>query len=184
MYKPIDRKLTVALCEIIKKNDKRKMTVSYLCRKAGIARATFYLHYKSFDEFIETEKKYIIRKLLKEAFFLLMCDDKELKNAVKKENLIFDEYDCILLGYFTSNENCIEFGSKAFLNAEKFFSDSDIPKALAEKMLSGMHKGYEAFFAGYICIVYFCLSNYDETRFRKEIEICRCLFKLLITNDK
>ncbi len=183
MCKPLDRKLTVALCEIIKKNDKRKMTVSFLCRKADIARATFYLHYKSFDDFIESTKVIIIKKIVKEAMILLRCDDKELKHAVKKENFIFDECDYILLDYFTSNENCIEFGSKAFLNAEKIFSETEIPVIMSEKIKSGLHKGYEAFFAGYICMVYFGLSDYDEARFCKEIERCRNLFNLLIMKN-
>lgn len=182
MCKPLDRKLIVALCELIKKNDERKLIVSNLCKKADISRATFYLHYKNFDEFREALKDYIIDKILNQAFILLLCEDRELKNAVKKENLIFDEYDNILLGYFTSNENCIEFGSKAFLNAEKYLQKLDISESLYEKMISD-DKTYTVFFAGYACLVYFGLSDYDETRFRKEMERCRCLFKLIITSD-
>ncbi len=159
------------------------MTVSFLCRKADIARATFYLHYNSFDDFIESIKMIIIKKLVKEAMILLMCDDKDLKHAVKKDNFIFDEYDYILLKYFTSNENCIEFGSNVFLNAEKIFAETDIPVIMAEKITSGLHKGYEAFFAGYICMVYLGLCEYNEAWFGKEIERCRNLFNLLIMKN-
>lgn len=178
MCRPLEQKLTVALCDIIKKNDERKMTVTNLCRKADVSRAAFYLHYKDFDEFLEIIKDDIIKKAIKEAYMLLFCDDSELPNAVKKENIIFDEYDYILLNYFTSNENCIEFGSKAFNNAEEYFLVAEIHELLKNR-LSACQYCYEAFFAGYVCIVYFGLSDYDEVRFRKEIEKCRSIFNLI-----
>ncbi len=178
MCRPLEQKLTVALCDIIKKNDERKMTVTNLCKKADISRATFYLHFKSFDDFIETIKDSIIKKVIEEAYILLLCEDNELGSAIKKENIIFDEYDYELLSYFTSNENCIAFGSKAFNNAEEYFLVAKIHEKLKNKM-SDYQYCYEAFFAGYICIVYFGLSDYDETRFRAEMEKCRYIFRLL-----
>ncbi|MBQ7962178.1 MAG: TetR/AcrR family transcriptional regulator [Clostridia bacterium] len=178
MCRPLEQKLTVALCDIIKKNDERKMTVTNLCKKADVSRAAFYLHYKDFDEFTEALKDDIIKKIIKESFLLLMCDDNELSYAVKKENIIFDEYDYMLLSYFTSNEKCIEFGSKAFAHAEEYFDAVDASGMLKNKMTIA-NCGYSAFFAGYICIIYLGLSDYDEVRFRKEIEKCRSIFNLI-----
>ena len=183
MCRPLEQKLTVALCDIIKKNDERKMTVTNLCKKADVSRAAFYLHYSSFDEFVEKIKDEIIKKIIKEAYMLLLCDDSELPNAVKKENIIFNEYDYILLSYFTSNENCIEFGNKAFNNAEEYFLVAEIHELLKNR-LSACQYCYEAFFAGYVCIVYFGLSDYDEARFRKEIEKCRSIFNLIEKSNK
>ena len=53
-----------ALIEILNKKDYEFITIKEICKKAGVNRSTFYLHYNNIDELLSecienTDKKFI-----------------------------------------------------------------------------------------------------------------------------
>ena len=55
-----NQRLIDALCFFVKKNDK-KISVAKICRKSGVSRNTFYLHYQDVDELISFFENSILK---------------------------------------------------------------------------------------------------------------------------
>lgn len=51
-----------AFLELLEKKDFAYITVKEICRKAGVNRSTFYLHYETISDLLEESSQYIIRQ--------------------------------------------------------------------------------------------------------------------------
>ena len=85
MDSAVERKLLKAYNELLRKNAD-KITVTSLCEKADVSRATFYLYYSSINEFTEKCREYIIKKLNAQAKLIITCDESMLHTIKKKKN--------------------------------------------------------------------------------------------------
>ena len=51
-----------ALIQLLNEKDYEYITVKEVCKKAGVNRSTFYLHYESIDDLLEETLEYINKK--------------------------------------------------------------------------------------------------------------------------
>ena len=166
MNKGTNRKLHIAYTELIKKEE--KISVTMLCEKAGVSRATFYLYYRDIDEFIKKSNEYIILKLWDQMELILKTSDKELGNVIKRKNIIFEEHEIELLDYYCSGNRYISFAIHA--------NELIIPrhkKLMTEKWGEEYYNAnadkFDFFLNAFVPLVFFNLINYDEAKFRYEM---------------
>lgn len=102
-----------ALIEILNKKDYEFITIKEICKKAGVNRSTFYLHYDSIDDLLcET-----IENTNKNFF---SCFDENEKDIVKKIQsnkkddliLISPEYLLPYLNYIKENKTVFQVSAK------------------------------------------------------------------------
>lgn len=77
---------------LLNEKDYEYITVKEICKKAGVNRSTFYLHYESIDDLLEETLEYINKKFLD--YFEDTSDFITNINVSSKENLylINDKY--------------------------------------------------------------------------------------------
>lgn len=174
MNESTERKLRVAYSKLIRKQTE-KLTVTDLCKKADVSRATFYIYYKDIEEYIDKLRMHIASRLFGQASKLLLCNDFDFPRLIKKENLILDEYETEILKNMLSGSNYLSFASLAdgrFLREKESspFSDSAWEKHCEE---------IDLFTRGYLIILISGLTNYSEASFRSDMRNCRSYFKNL-----
>ena len=81
-----------ALICLLNEKDYEYITVKEICKKAGVNRSTFYLHYESMDDLLEETLEYVNKKFLD--YFEDTSDFITNINMSSKENLylINDKY--------------------------------------------------------------------------------------------
>ena len=94
-----------SLIQLLNEKDYEYITVKEVCKKAGVNRSTFYLHYESIDDLLEDTQEYINKKFL-DSFE----DTSDFINNIEtstKENLylINDDYLIPYLNYIKENKN-------------------------------------------------------------------------------
>ena len=85
-------KMDEAFLSLLKTKSFEYITVSEICKTAGVNRSTFYLHYETVGDLLEETEKYLIDKFLsyfsedrkKAAFDLYSCDLSELNFITSK----------------------------------------------------------------------------------------------------
>lgn len=94
-----------ALICLLNEKDYEYITVKEICKKAGVNRSTFYLHYESIDDLLEETLEYINKKFLD--YFEDTSDFITNINVSSKENLylINDKYLVPYLNYIKENKN-------------------------------------------------------------------------------
>lgn len=109
-------KMDLALISLLKKKPFEYITVSELCKFAGVNRSTFYLHYETIGDLLEETAEYLINEFF--SFFKIDSAEFILNlSNVKPDNLVFicDEYLNPYLTYIKDNK---EIFSAALLNAK------------------------------------------------------------------
>ena len=181
MDKPINQKLMSAFNELAKK-DEDKISVTSLCKKADIARATFYLYYVNIDEYIDNLRNYIIGKFFEQAKSFIECSEAEIHQIVKKESLILNDTELSLLNYFAGGLKYIPFAMSAdSIIRVGFFKD--VVETEGQEYFEKNKIKLEIFLCGYIAIIFFALTNYDEQKLLFEVKCSRKLFKSLLLNQ-
>lgn len=94
-----------ALICLLNEKDYEYITVKEICKKAGVNRSTFYLHYESIDDLLEETLGFINKKFLD--YFEDTSDFITNINVSSKENLylINDKYLVPYLNYIKDNKN-------------------------------------------------------------------------------
>lgn len=174
MNKPIDIKLIKAYSRLLKKETK-KISVSLLCEKADVSRASFYVYYKSMSEFENKVGIYMMDKFFELSTFLLICSDEDCKKAIKKEDFFFDKYELAILKYMISGSNYLDFATFA----DRYYLEKK-ELSLFSKDVWEKHRSELDFFSrGYLMILILGMTGYMENTFEKDIRKCRTLFRLL-----
>lgn len=177
MDKPINQKLMSAFSELAKK-DEDKISVTSLCKKADIARATFYLYYVNIDEYIDSLRNYVIGKFYLQAKEFITCEENKICYKVKKENLILNDTELSLLDYFAGGLKYIPFAMNADSIIRVGFFQEVFEKE-GERYVEKNKTKLEFFLCGYIAVVYFDLIYYDEQRLLFDLKCSRELFNYL-----
>ncbi len=96
MQSNVELKLRRTLAELADK-EVEKISVSALCEKADVSRASFYIYYKDMDDLIAKTREYIINKLIDQLNIIL-----DIRDGVRndKNRVIFDDDDISLLKGF------------------------------------------------------------------------------------
>lgn len=173
MNESTESKLRIAYASLIRKQGE-KMTVTELCKKADVSRATFYIYYKDIDEYKESLRKHIILKLFEQAALFTCCSDHEFKSVIKKENHIIDEYEIRILDNMLSGANYLSFATVA---NSYYVHKNNYP--FSDYAWEHNREEIDLFTRGYLFILIVDLINYDESLFRSDMRNCRSYFKTL-----
>lgn len=118
-----------ALLCLLEKKDFEYITVKEICKKAGVNRSTFYLHYENVNDLLAETIELINKK------FLLVFQDKKkkIKNipCMKKEDLIFisPEYLTPYLEFIKQNQRIFRTTCR---NPKLFEAEKTFTKMYAE----------------------------------------------------
>lgn len=102
------KKMNLALIALLKKKPLEYITVSELCKTAGVHRSTFYLHYEAIGDLLEETTRYMLDDFL--SYFI---KEKENFNfdfstcELKRLNFICNEYLTPYLEYIKTNKELI-----------------------------------------------------------------------------
>lgn len=102
------KKMNLALIALLKKKPLEYITVSELCKTAGVHRSTFYLHYETIGDLLEETTRYMLDDFL--SYFI---KEKENFNfdfstcELKRLNFICNEYLTPYLEYIKTNKELI-----------------------------------------------------------------------------
>ena len=97
-------KMDMALIELLEEKPFGYITVSDVCRKAGVNRSTFYLHYENTGELLEEATRYLL-----DSFLTCFPDEKGRITdrfsacPLPELNYISEEYLCPYLAYIREN---------------------------------------------------------------------------------
>lgn len=109
MYTNAELKLRKTAAELSKKGVE-SITISALCKKAGISRGAFYLYYQSIEDFTEKTLIYTVEKIDEQLNIFLDAH----KNGRSVSNLIiFTDDDITILRFFIGMHNYMDFSVKA-----------------------------------------------------------------------
>lgn len=126
-------KLDKALLSLLEKKTFEYITVSDLCKEAGVNRSTFYLHYENTSDLLIETTQYVLDGFLSYFDVDTEAEIKKLKECDKKD-LIFirDEYLRPYLSYISDNRRIFA----AVLSRPTEFKFESIFQRLSDNVLN------------------------------------------------
>ena len=126
-------KMDLALISLLKNKSFEYITVSEICKAAGVNRSTFYLHYETIGDLLNETARYLLNDFL--SYF--STDTKSVAFNItncKLDDLIFicDEYLAPYLNYIKDNK---EVFATALLN-NKTLGFEDVYKRMFENIFN------------------------------------------------
>lgn len=164
MQNNVESKLKRTMAELADKNVE-KISVSALCEKAGVSRASFYLYYKDIDDLIVKTREYIINKLDEQLNFILDIEDGVCPD---KCHIVFTEEDLALLKAFTGKHVYWDFA----VDANKIMTPRFKKKMIerwGENYYNENKEIFEFILTGGIATLYVDLLNYDKETYIKNM---------------
>ena len=159
-YKYTAELMDMALIDLLSKKDFEYITVKEICKKAGVNRSTFYLHYETIDDLLSECMEYMTGIFL--SYF--EGEKEKLKSAINKGDkdslfLITPQYIMPYLNFIKENQTIFKVGFAHYdtLGFSKYFSS--IKKEFIEPILNNYsinhkHKMYvfEFYFVGMMAV--------------------------------
>ena len=175
MEKDINAKLMNGFAKILDK----KHSVTLLCEKSGVSRASFYLYYKDFEEFKKEISIYLTQKYFSQIGEFMFCDEEDLPTLLKNENLFFDETQRKLLAYFAEGKNYLSFSYNAYENALPEFM-CFCKEKLGEEFYRENEYRIKYCINGIATLAFFNIVDYDEDKFIFEMTQSRKTIKKVL----
>ena len=122
-------KMDLALISLLKKKTFEYITVSEICKTAGVNRSTFYLHYETIGDLLDETARYLIDDFLMHFTADAETSIRKLKD-LKVEQLVFisEKYLIPYLTYIKDRKNIF----CAVLQNYKIFGYEDVYKHMFE----------------------------------------------------
>lgn len=169
--------LDEALIEMLKIKEYRYITISEICKKAGVNRSTFYLHYEKIDDLLN-EVMIKINNAFADKFVLTKMSGKRNILALNDKILISKEYLIPYLEYIKDNG----FIFKCYKDNPIIFKSDDVFKRINIEIFTPIMnefkvpKDEQAYFVEYYChgilaIVYHWISSDFKEPVEKIFEI-------------
>lgn len=174
MNESTERKLRIAYGKLISRQTE-KITVTDLCKKAEVSRATFYIYHKDIDEYAEGLRKYIILQVYAQATRFMCCSDSDFPKLLRKENHLLDDYEVKILESMLSGANYLNYAILSRL----YYVPEEKNSPFTDYAWENYRDEIELFTRGYIIILIMGLINYDEASFRSDMRNCRSYYKTL-----
>lgn len=126
-------KMDLALISLLKKKTFEYITVSELCKEAGVNRSTFYLHYETIGELLSETARYLLDDFM--SYF--SADTKSISLNLENcelQRLVFicDEYLTPYLSYIKDNKEVF----KTALMYNKTFGFDDVYKRMFKSIFN------------------------------------------------
>lgn len=180
METKIKTRLYEAFAKRVSKTDE-KLSVSILCEKAGVSRASFYIHFKSIDDFETQCRNYIIEKIFEQIYIFMK--HKADPNICQR---ILSDTDIKVLKYFTNRHTYWDFASSANRIIWSKFEKLMIAE-WGEDFYESNKDTFEFALNGSVASLYFDLLDYDDKKFRTNMvyiaNIASELFPLDLINS-
>lgn len=177
MESKIEIKFYETFARWVSKSDE-KLSVSSLCKKADVSRASFYIYYKDIDDFEDKCRDYIIEKLFGQIFIFL-------ENSAKPDicHMIFSDSDIKMLKYFTGKNSYWDFAESGneiiWGNFEKIMTERWGKEYFEANKLT-----FEFALNGSVAALYFDLLNYDKEIFARNMTYITNIMKDLFPYNK
>lgn len=126
-------KMNLALIDLLKKKPFEYITVSEICKTAGVNRSTFYLHYETISDLLNETTRYLLKDFL--SYFSIDIQSVSLNlTACELNELVFicDKY---LTPYLTYIKDHKEVFATALLY-NKIFGFEDVYKQLFKNIFN------------------------------------------------
>ncbi|URZ04316.1 TetR/AcrR family transcriptional regulator [Clostridium felsineum] len=115
-------KLFETAVKLIKEKGYDEVTVSEICEKSGVAKGTFYVHYKSKEDIVKESYYSDMREFVLKKYEELVCKNRKIDIKSKIEKFIISEfmfadhvgYMVTCRAYVTNLSECITGDSKHF----------------------------------------------------------------------
>lgn len=179
MENKVNQRLLCAYAALLEK-PYEKISVTKLCEKADVSRATFYIHYSDLDAFIQKVKEYLLKKFCRQMEIIMLARDTELEELLKKENFVFNDTELNLLRSLALGNNYLDFAKSARKYVIKY---SEVAKKYTgEAYYAENSVKLNYFFNGFFMLLYFSLIDYDEEKVKFEIFGARVIAKNLFSD--
>jgi len=160
----VEEKLRMTLAMLAEK-EKEKISVSALCEKAGVSRASFYIYYEDLDDLINKTRNYIVNRLDKQLSVLLDVKDGK---SFSESSLILTKTDIALLKGFTGKHIYWEFAVEANRIIWPKYEKKMIER-WGEEFYNKNKEKFDFFLNGGIATLYFDLLNFDKSTYVKNM---------------
>ncbi|MBE5756349.1 MAG: TetR family transcriptional regulator [Clostridiales bacterium] len=133
-------KMDNALLSILEVKDFDYITINEVCKKAGVNRSTFYLHYQNLYELLEETINYFMEKLFVKFSSIETISDKQIETAS------FDELFLITPTYLLPYLEFIKENKKLFhvvINKPEIMKSNLIYKNLSKDFLFPIMKRFK-----------------------------------------
>ncbi len=160
----VEEKLRKAIAELSIRNVER-ISVSALCEKAGISRASFYLYYKDLDDFISKIREYVINKLDEQLNIILDIKDGIFANEYC---ILLDETDIVLLKGVTGKHVYWDFA----IDANKIIiprCEKKMRERWGDEYYEQNKEKFEFMISGGIFTLYIDLVCFDKETYKKNM---------------
>lgn len=165
MQNNVELKLRNTLAELAHK-EVEKISVSALCEKAGVSRASFYLYYKDIDDLVVKTREYIIDKLCEQLSIIL-----NTKDGFYDDNhlIVFTEDDIALLRGFIGKHVYWDFAIDANRIITPRFKNKMIER-WGEAYYNENEEKFEFMLNGGVASLCLDLLNFDRNTYIKNMQ--------------
>jgi len=131
--------------ELIKEKGYDNVTISQICEKAGIAKGTFYVHYKSKEDIIRESYYSDMSQFVLKQYQTLISKDKNMSIKGKIEKFLISEFMFAnYVGYTTTCRAYVTNLNECILECSKHFEKREFTKDLKTLILEGVdQKAFE-----------------------------------------
>lgn len=119
------KKMDIAFLELLEQKDFEYITVKEICKKAGVNRSTFYLHYETISDLLSESAEYINRHFIDYMKINSVDFMSKLNDCpIEELNLITPEYLIPYLSYIKEHKSIFKTSVKnaSVLSMDKSYS--------------------------------------------------------------
>lgn len=119
------KKMDIAFLELLEQKDFEYITVKEICKRAGVNRSTFYLHYETISDLLSESVEYMNRHFLDYMKINSVDFMSKLNDCpIEELNLITPEYLIPYLSYIKEHKSIFKTSVKnaSVLNLDKSYS--------------------------------------------------------------
>lgn len=134
-------KIFTALTYLLKKKTFNSITISDICHKAQISRATFYHHYQTKEEIVEAYQQ----ATMKQIYQLLGQSDLDMLTYFERLTRYLDQ-NAALLGQLLSERGTLSLQTQIRKQMTNFFQEKMLPRLQIAQTTDGLTLEYMASF--------------------------------------
>ena len=175
MKSKVEKNLIEAFSEIADKGED-KVSVSLLCEKADVSRASFYLYYKDIEDFSDKCLIYVVEKIYEQ---LMVIMDVARNTSADKQKIVLSEEDIRLLKAYTGKDVYWDFAKTANGIIWKRFSKLMIER-WGEEYYNENKMVFEFLLNGGIATLYFDLIDFNKQKYLKNMDRITAIVKELL----